>query len=287
MKTYRGTPVIAILLLAELCASAITSKSAASAQCIGPGDSDANHVVDLQDYASLMGCLGGPATALPIGVCNTQAASAFDTDNDGDVDLRDYSRFATAFLQEYFDYGQHREDPEAERLAIQLSGELRAPDDVYERVRRDLEILRQLYLDLQGAFDTPEYGSGSLLVRLVSPTNREMFDALNAFFLVTSDYQFHNDPGLHLLQFCDELNAPVLALVYEGLDEVQYAEPDWVYCTDGSCRWQIEVSRSMTLYRYTFNYASGICWRTRVLETDDTGQVLLVSCADSCLGECP
>ena len=294
MKTHRGIPNLAVLLLMTVSAPTITLMPAASAQCIGPGDADGNHVVDLSDFAVLWECLTGPANALPNGVCDPQAASAFDTDGDNDVDLRDYSRFANAFLTEYFDYGPHREDPEAERFAIQLSGELRAPDEMYERVHRDLALVRQLYSDLQGVSDTPEYVGDHLLVRLVSANNRGMFDTLNAFFLVTYDYQYHGDPGLHLLRFCDDLNAPALALNYEDLDEVQHAEPDWVYCTYGCGPSNIDVSQSVTHYRYTFNYVSQnpanpseSCWRTRILETDDSGQVLQMSCTDSCLGECP
>jgi hypothetical protein len=283
-----------VLVLVTASSPAITPMSQASAQCIGPGDADANQIVDLSDFATLSGCLNGPGAALSNGVCEPQAASVFDTDDDGDIDLRDYSRFATAFMMEYFNYGPHRENPEAERLAIQLSGELRAPDEVYERVLRDLALLRELYSDLQGASDTREYVGDELLVHLVSPNNRGMFDTLNAYFLIVSDYEYHIVPGLHLLQFCDNLNAPVLVAEYEALDEVQNAEPDWVDCTFGCARSQIEVSRSMTNYRYTFNYdaqnpadPNSACWRVRVLETDGVGQVLQVSCTDSCLGECP
>ncbi len=291
IKMHRGTSNLAVLLLTTVGASTITSMPTASAQCIGPGDADVNHVVDLSDFAVLWECLTGPVNALPNGVCDPQAASAFDTDGDNDVDLRDYARFATSFLREYFDYGPHREDPEAERFAMQLSGELRAPDEVYERVHRDLAAIRQLYPELQGVTDFQEFVGDYLFVRLVSNNDRDMYDALNDYFLVTSDREFEIVPGLHGLRLCDNINAPVLAARYEELDEVQYAHPDFPACID-CCGSQIYVTESGLYHRYTFYYAYDTdecfgCWRARVLDTDEAGTVTQVNCTDSCLGECP
>ncbi len=292
MRTHQGVRARPLPLLVMLGAWQFMSTSGALAQCIGYGDADVNHVVDLSDFSEFAKCLSGPENILSKKECDPQVALIVNADGDDDVDLRDYSRFATAFLREYFDYGPHRADPEAERLAMQISPELRAPDDVYERVRRDLAIMRANYADLQWASDTPDFEGDRLLVRLVSPADHEMFDQWTAFLLVTRDYSNRNDPGLHFLAFCDNLNIPALVRAYEQLDEVQYAGPSFLICLFGCCVSQIELSESSVGYHYKFFYpanpedCSG-CYRTRVLDVDEAGSVAHISCSDSCLAECP
>jgi uncharacterized lipoprotein YddW (UPF0748 family) len=56
------------------------------------GDADGNGVVDLDDFAALPDCLGGPGGDLPGEECE-----AFDFDDDRDVDLADVARFQQAF----------------------------------------------------------------------------------------------------------------------------------------------------------------------------------------------
>jgi hypothetical protein len=227
-------------------------------------------------------------------MCPHADAGWTDLDADGDIDLHDAALFAVLFGRQYFDYGPHREDAEAERLAMPLTQELRVPDYEYERVHRDLGLIREAYPDLSGVVDTPGIAGSALWVRLVSPEDRDGFDEMNAFFVVTSDHEFGFSPGLHGLHFCDNLNTPILALVYEQLDEVEYAHTSGALCLDdGCCCQQIDVTRFDNLFRYAFYYLSGlspqggVCYQTRTLETDEAGAVSLVGCSDTCLGGCP
>ncbi|GJM26808.1 MAG: hypothetical protein DHS20C16_32230 [Phycisphaerae bacterium] len=65
-----------------------------------PGDYDANGVVDLGDYASLSECLGGSGSQ-PGGLpeCSDLCRTAFDSDDDTDIDLFDFAWFAQLFAQ--------------------------------------------------------------------------------------------------------------------------------------------------------------------------------------------
>ena len=59
----------------------------------GPGDFDANGVVDLDDYDELSGCLSGPWNFSESTVAQP-CLLAFDFDDDQDVDLDDFTEFA-------------------------------------------------------------------------------------------------------------------------------------------------------------------------------------------------
>ena len=57
----------------------------------GPGDLDGNGVVDLDDYAGFTDCMSGPEVGYDVG------CEMYDFDDDGDVDLADFSLFQSYF----------------------------------------------------------------------------------------------------------------------------------------------------------------------------------------------
>ena len=62
-----------------------------------PGDSDEDGDVDLVDFSVFFGCLGGPGNSTPPSGCSQEAFDACDLDDDNDVDLGDYATFQAAF----------------------------------------------------------------------------------------------------------------------------------------------------------------------------------------------
>ncbi|UCE62239.1 MAG: hypothetical protein JSU63_11105 [Phycisphaerales bacterium] len=72
-----------------------------SDQCdsVGSGDFDANGYADLEDYIELTDCLDGPGVSpsVPLPACLTTYLAAFDSDFDGDVDLKDVGVFCRSF----------------------------------------------------------------------------------------------------------------------------------------------------------------------------------------------
>ena len=64
---------------------------------ITPPDLDANGYVDALDYAVFCACLAGPGVTTPEPACPADAFDLCDVDDDGDVDLRDYSAFEVLF----------------------------------------------------------------------------------------------------------------------------------------------------------------------------------------------
>ncbi len=57
-----------------------------------PGDCNADSIIDLLDHADFVPCLGGPGTSWANPICR-----CFDFDQDDDIDLKDFARFAGFF----------------------------------------------------------------------------------------------------------------------------------------------------------------------------------------------
>lgn len=145
---------------------------------------------------------------------------------------------------QYFDYGPHRDDPEAERLAMKLTAQLRSPDEEYERIRDDLWLIRLTHQLLWQVGDEGSYADDQLVVDLDQGLPWTGFHDLNAYYQVVGEEVILDDT--YLLTFCDNINADELASIYEALPEVVYAEPNFVVgCVD-----EIIVSVMSTTYSY-------------------------------------
>lgn len=178
-----------------------------------------------------------------------------------------------------FDYTPHRLDGEAEYLAMELSGALRAPDDEYNRIHRDLGLIRSAVPAVNIVQFHGAYAPDQMFVRLEIDLSQDGFDQLNAFYQVIDDREYTIVPGLHVLTFCDTLNIPALAPEYEVLPEVRYAGPNYSI-GDGD---DISVTPIGTTYRYEFDHGSGDCasgclcrqyWTVDVLEDGVLTEVL-------------
>ncbi len=245
--------------------------------CYGPGDINRDGVVGLADHALVVGCLGGVDVTVPPQGCDQGDFGRADLDMDSDVDMIDFTLFSIGFAEAYFDYGPERQNAEAEMLAMAASGELRAPDVEYDRILRDLALIRVAYPELITVIDDPDYVRNELIVSVPKGPPTEAYEALNRFFLVTDV-----DPlfgSWYVLTFCDNLNAPVLALEYAALPEVQYAEPNYMIGIDD----YITVTPIGEVYHYSIDdgfldcFDGCDCHRLWELEVDDAGTVTLIS----------
>ncbi|MCH7596223.1 MAG: hypothetical protein IID35_06650 [Planctomycetes bacterium] len=170
---------------------------------------------------------------------------------------------------------------------MHVSGELRAPDEVYDRVVRDLQHIRDTYPVLTDVVDGPDYAFDQLIVRLEPPDPWVGYEDMNTFYQVVEDRVLSASLEIHVLTFCDNLNARVLATVYETLPEVLYAEPGW--STGFPDR--ISVEELGETYRYTFrdgyNCFDGCgCFRTWVIDVEYDGALTLVSYSEDDNSSC-
>ncbi len=178
-----------------------------------------------------------------------------------------------------FDYGPHRLDAEAEQLAMHFAGTLRAPDAEYDRILRDLQLIREAYPFLTAVVDEPDYMPNKLVLRLEAPGPWPNYEALKYYYQVTNDEIIIPSLDIHLLTFCDNLNAHVIGPEFAALADVRYAEPDYLVGWAN----RISIVVFATDYRYTILAGFHDCFdgcdcdRTWVLDVADDGTVGFVS----------
>lgn len=254
--------------------------------CIPPGDLNGDSSVNLQDFQMIADCLGGPGQAAPPEGCNPADAQLADLDDDGDVDLRDYLRHLEHFGGTFFHYGPARANGEAERLAMDVSGELRAPDEEYNRILNDLALIRQMFPPLVSVVDDPDYVPTHLIVSLFSGQSLNPYKELNRFYQSTGEQVLFG--STFLLTFCGPLNMPVLAQEYADLAVVNYAEPDGFFGHDD----RITVTQLGTAYRYSIDdgfhdcFDGCDCHRLWEIEVNNQGVVSLISYSEQGLPWC-
>jgi hypothetical protein len=255
--------------------------------CVGPGDVDASSLVDAADWALLAPCMNGANQSEPPPGCALETFEYADVEFDGDVDLRDAAAFQNVYLDDYFDYGPYLEDKEAERVALDFTDELKAPVALYERVRQDLLTIREEF---------PEYeeytynGSGNARRLIVSPVDGAWSSVLDELVRYYQAEVLRCGRGWCGLSFCDQLNMPVMAALWEELPEVDYATPSYYLypasCPSGSL-W-IEMPYHKLIYDFSCCDDTW-CWRTLSFEMSESSEILsiIVSHPYGCEPDCP
>ncbi len=267
---HRLTLIVATAWILAVCVPAV-----AQDDCVGLGDLDADGLVASGDFAALEPCLSGPGGGAGPG-CDPAVFARGDQDADDDLDVRDFAAWAPHFGAAYFAYGPHRDNEEAELLAMQLRGTLRAADGDYERVLNDLGLIRAAHAELVGVIDDPDWVPNQLIVKLHDGEPDGGYQALNAYYLLV-DEEVHS--WGRVLTFCDNLNPAVLAAEYAALPEVQWAEPNYWFGTDD----QITVVDLGDAFRYSIDdgfldcFDGCDCHRDWVLDVSTGGTVTLVS----------
>ena len=241
--------------------------------CWGPGDIDADAAVSAGDLAAFADCLAGPEQPA---TCSPPIAPRADLEGDDDVDLRDCAELMQLVGTAYFNYGPRRDNQEAEMLAMALRGTLRAGNSDYDRILRDLGLIRAAYPDLVTVIDDPDYVPNQLIVKLLAGQPTDGYEALNQYYLVTDEEVY---TWGRVLTFCDNLNAPVLAAEYAALPEVDWAEPNGLIGNDDI----ITVADMGGVFSYTIDdgfwdcFDGCDCHRLWVFYVTWAGQVTLES----------
>jgi hypothetical protein len=261
-------------LICGLVFLALTSH--ADPPCYGPGDLDGSAMVNVGDLEAFAECMAGPEITEPPAGCDPEVFARADLHIDGDVDLDDYAVLAQLVGEAYFDYGPHRENVEAEMLAMDVSSELRAPDAEYDRILRDLALIRAQYPELVTVIDDEDYVPNQLIVGINAGQPLDDYYALNEFYRV-EDEEIHS--FYRLLTFCDNLNAPVLAGIYAALPSVSWGDPNWWIGIDD----YITIAVLGGTYRYNIDdgfwdcFDGCDCHREWLIDVDESGTVTLIS----------
>lgn len=248
----------------------LASNSAAQQDCVGEGDTNGDGLVDPLDGGFVLARFGCEVDSGDAG------CDAADTNGDGVVDPLDSGFVAARFGATYLNYGPHRDNLEAEMLAMAVSGEIRAPDFAYDRILGDMALIRIEFPELITVVDDTDYVPNQLIVSVDDDGPIDDYEALNDFFLVVDEEI--NTWG-RVLTFCDNLNAVVAAVEYAGLDEVNWAEPNYFIGIDD----YITVTLYASSYRYSIDdgfwdcFDGCDCHRYWEIDVTGDGTVTLIS----------
>jgi len=134
-----------------------------------------------------------------------------------------------------------KEDEEAELMALCLSGELVAPDSLYEQISNDLRDIRDAFGDTFQIIARieffPPWMAGQLMMSFEDSVVQQIrngeyhaWDELNQEYQVVDiDTGLIDFIGLVVLTFNGRLHPWRLAELYEKLPGVRYASPNFIY----------------------------------------------------------
>jgi hypothetical protein len=226
------------LLVALTC---LTLTAAATA-CPCPADVDGSGTVDVDDLLIVL---------TEWGPCN---GCAGDVNDDDVVDFVDLLDVLTAWGPCNFDYEPLQDDAEAEQIGLEMlgaEGPLRMPDDTYDRIDRDLELIRIAEPTLASencticgyddAIHSPAWAATKLLVRKVPKAPPDDYEAFNACFDVVREDHLFGD--VYVLHFPHALNAPGARPACGHRRPLQLLGPDVVG------RWRLAVGHRRRVLR--------------------------------------
>ena len=229
LRTMTSHRMWLVLLVALTFSRTLTDVTLAQ-PCLDPipGDLDGDGDVDVDDHAILYGCMTGPDEEAS-GEC-----IAADLDLDLDVDLADFAALTLGFTGALplFDYRPSpRDNREAELLAVETSGEFLAPDGLYDRIRRDLALIRDFDSRTVNVVHDERWVPNQAIVKLRADMGTENYDEFNRFHrAVDCDLLFGTWWVVSLPDVV--INAVVLSTMFADLPEVELAEPNFLIGTD-------------------------------------------------------
>jgi hypothetical protein len=158
-----------------------------------------------------------------------------------------------------------RENREAEEAALWLSGDLMAPQDLYETIRDDLAAIRNAYLDSIPDTDIHFFAPWAVTELIVLPDDAtwdkirngepNAIDSLNAVFRATDLDSMRIGRLWGLITFEGRLHPQRLAEIYAGQPGVILAEANG-YCCDWDNVYPWKQGNTMT---YLFRSGYGDC----------------------------
>jgi hypothetical protein len=194
------------------------------------------------------GVWAGPNTTCPA-ACPPCFA---DVDNNGNVDADDLVAVILGWGQCTFDYQNHP-NQEAHQIGLEMlgaSGPLVLPAATYERINRDLGLIRAAQPALAGQIHTPAWAS-SLIIGVTTGADLEEVECLNTYYQGDMTFLFgFGGTDYHVVQVAGMVNIPALCAIYAQAQHVQSADPDgiiggenfWVPTDmgDGTWAWNID-----------------------------------------------
>ena len=238
-----------------------------------PSDTNCSGVVDVDDLLEVINSWGPSGTGDP-----------GDINASGAVDVDDLLAVINAWGECQFDFGVQYKNAEAHQIALEMlaSNQIIAPQAVYDRIDRDLELIRTAYPALAEQTHSMAWAPNQLIVALLQNQPSGSYDCLNAFYqVIDSDLLFSSGGSTYYVLTLDgKFNAEGLAAIYTALPEVNFAEPNglvggqnyWVPSNLGGGKWKWEIDDG---WHDCFDGCD--CHKQYVLQTDADGNIIEIS----------
>ncbi|MHC4428364.1 MAG: S8 family serine peptidase [Planctomycetota bacterium] len=250
-----------------LTASAFLAAPATAAEVICSADLDGDGQVATADLLALLSVWG------------TDPGGPPDFDGDGNVGTSDLLFLLSAWGPTTFAYPPPSSNPEAEQIGLEMlgpAGPLLVPQEDFERIDRDLALIRAFEPGLVGQTHSMAWAPNQLIVQ-VPDVNADAYVCQNEYYQVIDESNLFSD--WWVLTFAGNMNVEAMVGIYMALDEVKFAEPNfliggqnfWVPTPMGGGVWRWDIDDG---FHDCFDGCD--CHRLYVIETDDPGNVKLI-----------
>ena len=150
-----------------------------------------------------------------------------DLDGDGSVTTSDLLQLFAGWGPTQFEFAVGQDDAEAQQIAIEMlgsGGPLNAPTDIYERVDRDLDLIRTAVPDLADQVHSPAWIANQMIAEILEDESQQEYLCLNEYYQVINLDNIFLD--WWVLTFDGNINIPALIPIYTEAPAVNFAEPN-------------------------------------------------------------
>jgi hypothetical protein len=248
----------------------VSERSIAAGPC--PTDTNCSGVVDVDDLLAVINQWG--AIDFP----------SADVNSSGVVDVDDLLFVINDWGPCVFDFGPEYKNAEAHQIGLEMlpNTQLTLPQATYDRIDRDLELIRTAYPALADQSHSMAWAPNQLLVAIQQNQPMEDYDCYNTFYQVTdSQFLFSGGSGSwYVLTFAGKVNPEALMEEYAALAIVNIAEPNglvggqnfWKPTDLGNGKWKWEIDDG---FMDCFDGCD--CHKLYVIMVDGPGNVTLSS----------
>ncbi|MHC5023364.1 MAG: hypothetical protein ACYTGG_05565 [Planctomycetota bacterium] len=214
-----------------------------------------------------------------------EAGSPADFDGSGTVDITDLLHLLSQWGPCVFDYGPPRDHAEAWQISLEQlgpTGPLLAPDAAYDRIVRDLNVIRFFYPALGGQTHTKAWNPNELIVKVLDALPHDEYESLKTCYdVIDEEFLFNSGGGAwYVLTFSGWCNVEAMAPVFAAAPEVEFAEPNGIV---GGENFWTPVDLGGDVWEWTIDdgfldcFDGCDCHRMYIIRTDGPGNVTLIS----------